>query len=107
LLAIDLRAAGWKLAHAPHVVAHHAPESGDHGRRRRSGTVLRNRLLIALMRRPAPVAARELGAFVRAVWREPGWPQVLLSLIRRLPRALVRRRRVPPAVEHELELVGA
>ena len=106
LLAIDLRSAGWQLVHAPHVVAHHAPEAGDAGRRRRSAVMRRNRLLIAVMRRPARVIAREVGACGRHMWREPDRVGAVLSVLRRLPRALVDRRRVTPTVEAELRLMS-
>ena len=105
LLAIDLRTAGWQLVHAPHVVAHHAPESNDAGRRRRSVVMSRNRLLAAVMRRPGPVVARELAAYGRALWSGSDRSSALVSLLRRLPRALLDRRPVSPRVEHELRLI--
>ena len=107
LLAIDLRSAGWQLVHAPQVVARHAPDHDDAGRQRRSVVMSRNGLLIAVMRRPVPVVAREIATFARTVWRQPGRLPALLALLHRLPRALIGRRPLTRSVENELELIAA
>jgi GT2 family glycosyltransferase len=95
-LALDLVTAGWGLAYVDRVVAHHhpSPARDPHARQVRAA---RNRLLTALLRRPWPVVARLL---VRELRRgAPGREAVRQALVR-LPRALHRRRPVPPAVEH-------
>ncbi|GAA5079477.1 GT2 family glycosyltransferase [Thermocatellispora tengchongensis] len=95
-LAADLAAAGWGLAYAPHVVAHHhpSPASRDHGGRR--ALAARNAVLTAVLRRRWRVVARRALAAARG--GGPEW-RGLWQAVRRLPRAVARRRALPAAVE--------
>lgn len=94
-LAMDLAARGWELAYVADVVAHHHPSPSRDPRGRRV-LAARNTVLTAVLRRPWPVVAR---AALRAAGEGgAGW-EGLLSTVRRLPRALARRRKLPREVE--------
>jgi GT2 family glycosyltransferase len=94
-LALDLASAGWGLSYVRDVVAHHHPSPGRdlRGRQILAG---RNTVLTALLRRPWPVVGRAVMTTARA--GPVGW-RSLGQAITRAPRALARRRRVPPRVE--------
>lgn len=95
-LALDLAAAGWGLAYVDDVVAHHHPASARGDGSDRAALIARNHLLTAVMRRPWGVVVRRA---VRA-WAAGGaGRRGVLDTAPRLPRALVRRRRVPRWVE--------
>lgn len=103
LLAYDLASAGWQRCYVPAVVAVHdpSPHRPASGTRRRRE--LRNLALTAWMRRPAAVAlATSATMGVRAV-RDGDARAALLSVVLRLPRALFQRRRVPGAVESDIQ----
>ena len=94
-VALDLRTQGWGLAYVDSVVAHHRPSPArDHGRAAVLGA--RNQVLTALMRRPWPVVAQLSHDVSR---RGPAGRRGLAEALLRAPRALRRRRPVPPAVE--------
>jgi GT2 family glycosyltransferase len=96
-LAWDLRAAGWGIAYVPDVLVHHHPSTS--GRSPGSAAQLeRNRLLTILMRRPWPVIAREVSVSLRSPLGRAG----LRTALPRVPRALLRRRRLPSTVECEV-----
>ncbi|WP_244298567.1 hypothetical protein [Micromonospora cremea] len=99
---MDLAAAGWQLAHADDVVAHHLPlPAGRDGlARRRMET--RNRLLTALLRRPAGVVLRTAAAVARDAAGRGG----LLDAGRELGWALRGRRRLPAEVEAALRTLA-
>ncbi|MEU2514658.1 glycosyltransferase family 2 protein [Streptomyces syringium] len=100
LLALDLAAAGWGLAHCPQVIARHDPDPGP--RTGRTARLLRNELLTAWMRRPLPHALARTWALARACPADPAARTALTATLARLPAALARRRPLPPAVEHSL-----
>jgi GT2 family glycosyltransferase len=100
LLAMDLAAAGWSLAYADDVVAHHHPAHG--ARPGRDRTMVRNDLWTSWLRRPAPVAARTTLAALR--------PRRIGGLIDAAAGARwVRRERrpLPRSVERDLRSLGA
>jgi GT2 family glycosyltransferase len=101
LLAIDLRAAGWTLIHAPDVVAHHAPGNGGRGARGRAER--RNALWTAWLRRPLPRAL----AITAGTLRDSGVdaPATLAAAARGLPWIVRERRVVPPDTETALRAV--
>jgi GT2 family glycosyltransferase len=101
LLAVDMAAAGWGLAYADDVVAHHEPDSGPRGRRRTRE--LRNELWSAWLRRPLPRAARLTLAHMLGDGRNA--PRALAAAARGLPWVLRERRVVPPEVERGLWLL--
>jgi GT2 family glycosyltransferase len=74
LLAVDMAAAGWGLAYADQVVAHHEPASGPRGSR--ADDELRNRLWSTWLRRPLPSVFRVTIAI--AVGERSG-PRALLA----------------------------
>jgi GT2 family glycosyltransferase len=92
LLALDLAAAGWSLAYADDVVAHHHPVPGP--RPGRDALLLRNELLVTWLRRPARVAA---AATARALRR--GHVPAVAAAARALPWVLLERRVLPAGVE--------
>jgi len=95
LLALDLTASGWSCVYADSVLAHHDPSpSRNVGQRQaRAG---RNRLLIAVMRRPWRVVGR---CFADELSAGPSGRTAIRQSLRLLPAALRRRRRLPPHVE--------
>jgi GT2 family glycosyltransferase len=94
-VALDLAAAGWALAYVPAVVAHHHPSLVRDVARRRA-LVVRNAVLVAVLRRPwSVVAHRMIGALRGGAASRAG----LRSALPRIPRAWARRQRLPDHVE--------
>jgi GT2 family glycosyltransferase len=104
LLAYDLREHGWDLAYVDDVVAHHYPSRVRDQTGRRTA-VLRNDLLIDILRRPWPVVLRSalrLGAQAR---RDPAAGAALLAAARTIPQVLPQRRRLGAHVEAEARML--
>ncbi|GAA1156894.1 glycosyltransferase family 2 protein [Nocardioides aquiterrae] len=102
-LALDLAAAGWGLAYADDVVAHHHPSARRGPQDGRRALLARNELLTAVMRLPWPAVwdtAR------RGVAAGPAERLGTLRGLRRAPGALRRRRVVPTAVEQRRRMLG-
>jgi GT2 family glycosyltransferase len=101
-LALDMAAAGWGLAYAGDVVAHHhpSPSRDPFGRQALS---VRNQLLTAVLRRPWPVVGRQVAAATR---HDRASRAGLRAALPRAPRAVVRRRRLPAAVEQAARRVS-
>ena len=102
-VALDLAAAGWGLAYADDVVAHHHPSSRRAPHARHRALLARNALLTAVMRLPWPAVwdtAR------RGVAAGPSERRGTLQGLRRAPLALRRRRVVPPTVEQQRRMLG-
>jgi GT2 family glycosyltransferase len=104
LLAIDLVAAGWDVAHAPDVEAIHEPAHRGVDRARQA-LAMRNDLLVEWMRRPLPVALRSSGALAARALRDPVARAGLTGALRRAPAALRRRHTLPPEIEHQIRLL--
>jgi GT2 family glycosyltransferase len=102
-LALDMAAAGWGLAYAGDVVAHHhpSPTRDTFGRRALS---VRNQLLTAVLRRPWRVVGGQVAAATR---RDRASRAGLRAALPRAPRALARRRPLPAAVEQAARRVSA
>ncbi|MFH0241560.1 glycosyltransferase family 2 protein [Streptomyces sp. HK10] len=103
LLAYDLAARGWGVAHCPEVVAHHHPDPSP--RSGRGSRVLRNELLTAWLRRPLPLAAHRTGALAARARRDPEARRALLGALARLPSAVRARRPLPPYTEEAVRRV--
>ncbi|WP_128380045.1 glycosyltransferase family 2 protein [Streptomyces cavernae] len=99
LLALDLAARGWGLAHCPQVVARHDPAPA--GRTGRNALVRRNELLTAWMRRPLRQALIRTGRLARDCRTDRQARVALAGAVRRLPRALAERRTVPDWLERQ------
>jgi GT2 family glycosyltransferase len=99
LLAIDLAAAGWTVAYADDVVAHHHPARGT--RPGRDRTMVRNDLWTSWLRRPAPVAARTTLAALR-----PGRFGGLVDAAAGARWVRRERRPLPRSVERDLRALG-
>ncbi|MFL6098504.1 MAG: glycosyltransferase family 2 protein [Actinomycetales bacterium] len=97
-VALDLAALGWGMAYVDEVVAHHLPSQRRESGSDRSGLIVRNGILTAVMRRPWPVALRRAA---RAARSGPEGQRALLAAARRLPAALRARRRLPASVERQ------
>jgi GT2 family glycosyltransferase len=95
LLAYDLAARGWEVCYVGSLRAHHHPSRSRPPSSWRRRAELRNRLLIAVLRRPPRVCRREV---VRTLVKAPG---AVLGAVPRLPRALGSRRVLPDHVEHQ------
>lgn len=106
LLACDLAARSWPVVYADDVVAHHWPSPVRDARRRRCQE-LRNRVLVAWLRRPLPQAAAATASLVRAAAWDAVARRALTEAAVRLPAAVIRRRRLPPAVEADIRLLAA
>ena len=104
LLAYDLAAKGWPVSYRVDVVAHHWPSPVRDARRRRVQEI-RNRLLVAWLRRPLPRAAGDTIRLAAAVGRDPVAGRALAEAALRLPAALVLRRRLPAQVEADIRLL--
>jgi GT2 family glycosyltransferase len=98
LLALDLAAAGWSLAYADDVVAHHHPTPGK--RPGRDTLQARNELLVTWLRRPLRIAA---AATARAL--RHGHRRAVAAAARELPRVLRERRVVPPEIDEAARLL--
>jgi GT2 family glycosyltransferase len=101
-LALDLATLGWGLAYCSEVVVHHHPSPARDPDARRARAA-RNRLLTTVMRRPWPVVAREALNDLRA---GPPGRRAVRQALPAVPRALARRRRLPPEVEAARRLLG-
>ena len=107
VLAMDLRTAGWRLAHAPEVVAHHHPGQTSSGREGRRALQMRNAVLSRWLRRPLPIALTATARLgVRAV-ADVDARRALTGVVARLPSALADRRRVPADVESDIRTLEA
>ncbi|MFF5290227.1 glycosyltransferase family 2 protein [Paractinoplanes globisporus] len=100
LHAMDLAAAGWRLCYVPELVVHHFPDPAGRDPRARLRREARNRVLTALLRRPVRRVAGVVAAELRAD------PLAVCGVLRDLPWALRRRRRLPPEVESALRVLG-
>ncbi|WP_200214527.1 glycosyltransferase family 2 protein [Micromonospora coerulea] len=103
LLAMDLAAAGWRLAYVPELVAHHLPAATDRDARARRRIEARNRVLTAALRRPG----RVVRAVVAETWRDPAGRAGLADAARELGWVLRQRRPLPAAVEADLATLAA
>jgi hypothetical protein len=104
LLAYDLAARGWGVCYVPSVTALHHPDPGE--RPGRSAVQLRNGLLTAWLRRPAPVALRATAHLAAAAVRgEPAAGAALRGALARLPGALRHRAPLPDRVEQAARLL--
>ncbi|GAA4574469.1 glycosyltransferase [Micromonospora coerulea] len=103
LLAMDLAAAGWRLAYVPELVAHHLPAATDRDPRTRRRIEARNRVLTAALRRPG----RVVRAVVAETWRDPAGRAGLADAARELGWVLRQRRPLPAAVEADLATLAA
>ena len=104
LLAYDLAAKGWPISYRADVVAHHWP-SPARDARRRGRQEIRNRLLVAWLRRPLPRAAGDTVRLARTVGRDPVAGRALTETALKLPAALLLRRRLPAQVEADIRLL--
>lgn len=95
LLAYDLAARGWDVCYVGHLRAHHHPSRSRPPSSWRRRAELRNRLLIAVLRRPPRVCRREVARTLVAA------PSAVLGAVARLPLALGSRRVLPAHVEHQ------
>jgi GT2 family glycosyltransferase len=97
LLALDLASAGWACVYAPDMVARHVP-SEHRDVPGRQAAMRRNKILIAVLRRPAGRALRLTAGLMMDAFRDPVARRALEGLLPRLPLALLERRPVPRAV---------
>ncbi|EQD83725.1 glycosyl transferase, partial [Saccharopolyspora erythraea D] len=105
LLSYDLAAKGWDLCYVSSVVAHHHPSPHRPPSDWRRTLELRNNALIAWMRRPVRVALGEARELAAAARHDRVARRALLAAVRRLPSALLRRRRLPARVEDMIRLL--
>jgi GT2 family glycosyltransferase len=100
-LSLDLATLGWGLAYVDRVVAHHHPSPSRDTVKRRARAA-RNRLLTAVLRRPWPVVLRAVGEDLRG---GRAGRLAVVEALQVLPKALRRRRVVPPHVESSRRLL--
>jgi len=101
-LALDLADAGWSLCYVSGVVARHVP-SPVRDAAGRASLITRNRLLTAVLRRPAGVVVRETLDAARSREGRRG----VAAAVPRLPSALRCRRRLSPQIEAARRLLDA
>jgi N-acetylglucosaminyl-diphospho-decaprenol L-rhamnosyltransferase len=99
LFAMDLAAAGRLLCYVPELTVRHLPLPAGRDNRARRRIEARNRVLTALLRRPAGVVARTAAS----AWRQDRGGVV--DAARLLPWALRRRRLLPADVERDLTVL--
>jgi GT2 family glycosyltransferase len=104
LLAYDLAAKGWPISYREDIVAHHWPSQARDARRRRVQEI-RNRVLVAWLRRPVPRAIGDTLRLARMAGQDPVAGRALAETLLRLPAALLLRRRLPTGVEADLRLL--
>jgi GT2 family glycosyltransferase len=102
VLAMDLRAAGWRLVHVPQVLVHHEPGLAATGRPGRRALQLRNSVLSLWLRRPLSVALAATARLASAAATDRDSRRALAGVARRMPAALADRRPVPADVEADL-----
>lgn len=107
LLAYDLSARGWKLCYVEEIRAHHHPSPSRMPAARRRRLELRNNLLITWMRRAPATCLDSTRSLLRTVLREPVTALAAVGALRRLPRVMVQRERLPQAVERRVRLLEA
>ncbi|GAB2628601.1 glycosyltransferase [Streptomyces capparidis] len=100
LLALDLAARGWGVAHCPGVTAHHHPDPGP--RPGRAARMRRNELLTAWLRRPWPRAAAATARLAAACPASGEARRALREAVPLLPTAVRHRRTVPDWLERDL-----
>ncbi|MGW0495990.1 glycosyltransferase family 2 protein [Streptomyces sp. NPDC003007] len=103
LLAYDLAARGWGVAHCPEVVAHHHPDPRP--RTGRPAVIRRNALLTAWLRRPLPLALARTRDLATDAPHDPAARRALREALVRLPAALRARRPLPPHVERAARIL--
>ena len=103
LLSLDLADAGWKLAYADDVVAHHHPYPG--AREGRRALELRNLVLIAWLRCSRRWALALSGRTALSAIDNQHARVALGGVARLSPELLRRRRRLSVEVERQLELI--
>jgi hypothetical protein len=106
VLALDLAAAGWGLAYAADVVAHHWPQPGG-DRNGRKRVEMRNAFWSAWLRRPPGSALRCTARLLAQARHDPDTRRGLVEGLRGLPWVLRKRRPVPPRLERGLRLLEA
>jgi GT2 family glycosyltransferase len=106
LLAIELAVRGWALCYVPELVVHHYP-SPRRDTRRRSFHVVRNRLWVTWLRRPAGRALAQTLEAVRRISTDAATARGLIGALAGLPWILRERRVVPPELEEQLSLLEA
>jgi GT2 family glycosyltransferase len=104
LLALELAVRGWALCYVPELIVHHYPSSRRDSRGR-SSNVVRNRLWVSWLRRPARAAwSRTLDA-LRTLPSDGAAARGVLRAVAGLPWVLRERRVVPPDLEEQLLLL--
>ena len=105
LLAVDLAAAGWRLAYVSDVVAHHDPPGGERTAERRRGEAW-NALRFAWTRRPARTALVRTATLARSALTDPAIRRAFADLLREA-RAIANERRVVDGwLEGDLRKLG-
>lgn len=97
LLALDLAARSWPCIYDADVVARHVPSTVRDVPGRQAAEQ-RNRILIAVLRRPLRRAVALARPLMAAARHDPVARRALAGLVTRLPLALAARRPLPPAV---------
>lgn len=103
LLAYDLAARGWGVAHCRDVVARHDPAPA--ARTGRPAVQRRNELLTAWLRRPVGHALCRTGALAVEARADGHARRALRETLSRLPAALRARRPLPAHVERAARLL--
>jgi GT2 family glycosyltransferase len=104
LLALELAVRGWALCYVPELIVHHYP-SPRRDSRGRSSNVVRNRLWVSWLRRPAKAAwGRTLDA-LRSLPSDAAAARGVIRAFAGLPWILRERRVVPPELEEQLVLL--
>ena len=105
LLALDLMASGWELAHVEDVVAHHHPQERS-DRADRSSDIVRSQLLTSWLRDPWWVCARTTGRAAVLSVRSGRHRRALGQALARAWHVPSRRRVTPSRVRRDVRLAA-
>jgi GT2 family glycosyltransferase len=105
LLAVDLLAAGQRLAYVSEIIVHHHPPGhGGEAARRRART-LRNDVWFAWLRRPLLGALRETARIAAAGRVDRDARRALFGSLAGVPWVICARRPVTRTIEREIRLL--
>ena len=97
LLALDMAAAGWRIAYVPELLLHHHPSPARDAAARRL-VLARNRFWLAWLRLPAPLAWHETRKLLREAREGRHLVPTLSAVLRGAGWVIGARRVVPEAV---------
>lgn len=106
LFCWDMAAAGWECCYVADAVAHHWPSAVRSPSTERRRAEMRNDLLTTWLRRRLRAASAHAWSLAKRGLRDPDARAALGAAVLRLPAVVKQRRKLPPSVERQVELLG-